>query len=194
MASESVTSSDPPAQTPRLGEPSMPPSTILNTGSVDTTRRREREVFLGDSAIRAPGPGGGGAWVERDGERFFRIANYHVMAPFLMSVVSGYDHWLFVSSTGGLTCGRKTPGNALFPYATDDKIHDACATTGPKTVFLASRGGRTSLWQPFDTGPTTYEIERNLYKNVPGNKLAFEEINHDLGLAFTYLWSTGNRF
>jgi hypothetical protein len=109
-------------------------------------------------------------------------------------VVSGYDHWLFVSSTGGLTCGRRDPENALFPYCTDDKIHDACATTGPQTVLLVARGGRTTLWQPFETGPFVYDLERNLYKNVPGNKLVFEEINHDLGLAFTYTWTSGNRF
>jgi len=132
--------------------------------------------------------------VEREGERFFRIANYHAMPPFLVSVVSGYDHWLFVSSTGGLTCGRREPGNALFPYCTDDKVHDACATTGPKTVLLVARGDGAMLWQPFESGPSVYAIERNLYKNVPGNKLVFEEVNHDLGLAFSYTWTTGNRF
>ena len=158
------------------------------------TQRREQKVFLGESAIRVPGPAGGGEWVTRDGERFFRIANYHTMPPFLMSVVSGHDHWLFVSSTGGLTCGRRDPGNALFPYGTDDKIHDACQTTGPKTVLLAARGGRTMLWQPFATGPSVYDIERNLYKNVPGNKLVFDEVNYDLDLAFTYTWASGNRF
>ena len=158
------------------------------------TQRRKQQVFLGESVIHLPGPAGGGEWVERDGERFFRIANYHTMPPFFMSVVSGYDHWLFVSSTGGLTCGRRDPGNALFPYCTDDKIHDACETTGPKTVLLATRGGRTMLWQPFATSPFVYDFERNLYKNMPGNKLVFEEVNHDLGLAFSYTWTSGNRF
>ena len=158
------------------------------------TQRRKHDVFLGESAIRVPGPGGRGDLVERDGERFYRIADYHTMPPFFMSVVSGYEHWLFVSSTGGLTCGRRDPENALFPYCTDDKIHDACETTGPKTVLLAARGGRTTIWQPFETGPSIYDIERNLYKNVPGNKLVFEEVNRDLGLAFTYTWTTGKRF
>ena len=31
------------------------------------------------------------------------------------------------------------------------------------------------LWQPFATGRLLYDVERNLYKNVPGNKLVFEE-------------------
>jgi hypothetical protein len=158
------------------------------------TQRRRQQVFLGETAVRVPGAAGAGEWVERDGERFYRIANYHVLPPFLMSVVSGYDHWSFVSSTGGLTCGRRDPENALFPYCTDDKLHDACETTGPKTVLLATRGGRSMLWQPFETGPSVYDLERNLYKNVPGNRLVFEEVNHDLGLAFDYTWTSGNRF
>ena len=151
-------------------------------------------MFLGESGVRVPGAAAGGECVDTEGERFYRIANYHTMPPFLMSVVSGYDHWLFVSSTGGLTCGRRNPETALFPYCTDDKIHDACKTTGPETVILAARGGKTVIWRPFETGPFVYDLERNLYKNVPGNKLVFEEINRDLGLAFTYSWTTGNRF
>jgi hypothetical protein len=158
------------------------------------TRDKKREVFLGESVIRWPGPAGHGEWVERGRERYYRIAGYHSMPPFLMSVVSGYDHWLFVSSTGGLTCGRRAPENALFPYCTDDKIHDACETTGPKTMLLVERGGRTRLWQPFASGLAPYEIERNLYKSITGNKVVFEEVNHDLGLAFSYSWATGNRF
>ena len=39
-----------------------------------------------------------------------------------------------------------------------------------------------------------YRITRNLYKNVLGDKLIFEETNHDLGLQFTYSWSTSDRF
>jgi hypothetical protein len=158
------------------------------------TQRRKQQIRLGESIIRGPGPVGGGEWVERNGEPLYRIADYHSMQPFLMSVVSGYDHWLFVSSTGGVTCGRRVPENALFPYCTDDKVHDACWTTGPKTVLLVARDGKTMLWQPLETGPSVYDIERNLYKNVPGNKLLFEEVNHDLGLAFAYTWTTGNRF
>ncbi len=39
-----------------------------------------------------------------------------------------------------------------------------------------------------------YRLERNLYKNVTGNKLIFEEINHDLGLTYRYAWRTSDRF
>ncbi len=158
------------------------------------TRTRKSMAFLGDSVVRVPGAGGEGAWIEREGRRYYRISNYHVMPPFLMSVISGHDHWLFVSSTGGLTCGRRAPENALFPYCTDDKVHDSATTTGPVTALLVTRGERTSLWQPFAQGPLVYDIERNLYKNTAGTELVFEEYNRDLGLSFSYGWTTGGRF
>jgi hypothetical protein len=37
-------------------------------------------------------------------------------------------------------------------------------------------------------------LSRNIYKNVYGNKLMFEEVNHDLELAFRYTWTTSDRF
>jgi hypothetical protein len=39
-----------------------------------------------------------------------------------------------------------------------------------------------------------YTIERNLYKNTCGNKVIFEEINHDLELTFSYQWAASERF
>jgi hypothetical protein len=100
-------------------------------------------VYWGDTAIRPAAVGGTGGFVERDGERYYRIDNYHRMAPFFMTLVSGFDHWMFLSSSGGLTCGRRSPDYALFPYTTDDKIHDADNTTGPQTILLVEREGRT---------------------------------------------------
>ncbi|MGA9574820.1 MAG: hypothetical protein WBS20_12825, partial [Lysobacterales bacterium] len=152
------------------------------------------DIYWGKSQIKLAAEGGSGELVLRDGGYFYKIANYHLMPPFFMSVVSASDHWMFVSSTGGLTCGRGNPDNALFPYYTDDKIHDADSTTGPETVFLLSRGDRTFLWKPFGREVNVYDIERNLYKNQAGNKLIFEEINHDLGLVYAYSWSNTEQF
>ena len=56
------------------------------------------DIYWGNSLIRPPLEGGGGERVLRDGEAFYKITNYHCMAPFFMTVVSGYNHWLFVSS------------------------------------------------------------------------------------------------
>ena len=152
------------------------------------------DIYWGSTPVQHATEGGNGELVVRDGEVFYKISNYHTMPAFFMSVVSGYDHWLYVSSTGGLSCGRGNPESSLFPYYTDDKIHDAQTTTGPLTIFLVNRDDRRYLWKPFSQDVSVYQIERNLYKNQIGNKLVFEEINHDLGLVFSYSWSTGNRF
>jgi hypothetical protein len=116
------------------------------------------------------------------------------MPPFFMTVVSGFDHWMFLSSNGGLTCGRRDPDNALFPYYTDDKIHDADTTTGPQSILIVEKVGARYLWKPFARDVPVYDLERNLYKNRTGNRLIFEEVNRDLGLAFSCEWSTGDRF
>ena len=51
------------------------------------------------------------------------------------------------------------------------------------------------LWQPFsDQNRGSYRIERNLYKNAFGNKVIFEEVNHDLGLTFQYKWAASERY
>ena len=44
------------------------------------------------------------------------------------------------------------------------------------------------------TEPELYRIERNLYKSIYGNKIIFEEINHDLGLSFRYGWSNSEQY
>ena len=141
-------------------------------------------VYWGNSPVRHGGQGSTGGFVERAGETYYRIANYHRMPPFFMTVVSGFDHWMFLSSNGGLTCGRRDPDHALFPYYTDDKIHDADGTTGPQTIFLVEKDGLRHLWKPFARDVPVYRMERNLYKNLLGNRLIFEEVNQDLGLVF----------
>src|SRR5690625_8003692 len=107
------------------------------------------------------------------------------MVPFFMTVVSDTDHWLIVSSTGGLTAGRKNAESALIPYETDDKIHDSIETTGPDTSFIVTIDDKDFLWKPFSEYLSNiYHIKRTLYKNTTGDKIVFEEINDDLGLAF----------
>ncbi|MDX1460048.1 MAG: hypothetical protein R3348_03235 [Xanthomonadales bacterium] len=152
------------------------------------------KIFWGDSPIKPFVEGTQSGIVRHDGEAYYKIANYEQMPPFFMTLVSGFDHWMFLSSTGGLTCGRRNPDSALFPYYTDDKIHDAGSTTGSRTVLLVNGSERHYLWEPFERGPSAYKLERNLYKNLSGTRLVFEEINHDLGLAYDCGWSTSDRF
>ena len=136
-----------------------------------------------------------GDFVEFSGERFYLIRNVDQMEPFFVSVVSNVDHWLFVSSTGGLTAGRVSPKTALFPYITVDKIHDSAPHTGPLTMIRVSRNGEHVMWEPFNQAlDGHHSVSRNLYKNLIGNKLCFEEINHDLQLAFRYTWTTSDDY
>ena len=136
-----------------------------------------------------------GEFINMQGDRFYAIRNVHNMAPFFVSVVSADDHWLFVSSTGGITAGRVSPDNALFPYETVDRLHLSANDTGPKTIIRIGADGEQRCWEPFNTQHLhRYAIRRNLYKNALGNKLCFEEINEDLGLAFRYTWSMSEEF
>ncbi|MEW6998671.1 hypothetical protein AADZ86_13370 [Colwelliaceae bacterium BS250] len=136
-----------------------------------------------------------GEFVTLAGERYYAIRNCDKMDPFFITVISNSDHWLFVSSTGGLTAGRQSPATALFPYDTVDKIHDSSLHTGSKTLFNVATENGVCNWQPFNVEQNErYNLTRNLYKNVLGNKLCFEEINHDLQLQFRYTWQTSEQY
>jgi hypothetical protein len=133
--------------------------------------------------------------VEINGESFYKISNSEDMRPFFMSIVSDSNHWMFISSNGGLTAGRKNAEYALFPYYTDDKITESADITGSKSIFLVRQYETSRIWEPFsDRYEGLYQISRNLYKNEYGNKIIFEEINHDLDLTFRYQWSSSNLY
>ena len=55
--------------------------------------------------------------------------------------------------------------------------------------------GRATLWEPFSTrqeGP--YRTERALNKSVYGNRVVFEEVNHELELVFRYSWAKSDAY
>ena len=136
-----------------------------------------------------------GEFIDFVGERCYAIRNVDRMDPFFISLISATDHWLFISSNGGLTAGRISPETALFPYITVDKIHDNNLHTGSKTILRVQADESYHAWEPFNREhDDRYVISRNLYKNVTGNKLCFEEINHDLKLSFRYTWATSDDF
>ena len=136
-----------------------------------------------------------GSFVKIGGEDYYKISHYDNMRPFFMSIVSSGDLWMFISSKGGLTAGRKNPQFALFPYYTDDKIHDAGELTGSKSIFFLHKDGRRYLWEPFSVrGEGIYKVQRNIYKHTYGNKLIFEEINESLQISFRYAWESSEKF
>ena len=131
-----------------------------------------------------------GQYIEIDGERFYCIENYNHMQPFFISLASDTDLWMYISSTGGLTCGRRNPEQVLFPYYTDDKITESYEQTGPKTILRVHTAQSTKLWEPFSSRQMgTYHIVRSIAKSVTGNRLIFIEKNIDLGLTFSYEWA-----
>lgn len=129
------------------------------------------------------------------GDVLYKIQNFDAMEPFFMSMASSSDHWLFISSTGGLSAGRVSAEQALFPYYTVDKLTENSENTGFKAILLVSRGGSTSLWEPLSPRQSgLYHIERNIFKNEASTTLIFEEVNLDLELAYRYAWRTSEKF
>ncbi|MDE3743793.1 hypothetical protein [Maribacter polysaccharolyticus] len=136
-----------------------------------------------------------GELVNLDNESYYKISNCDGMRPFFMSIVSDSNHWMFISSNGGLTAGRKNSESSLFPYYTDDKITESADITGSKTILHIHAEGKTYLWEPFsERFNGIYNTQRNLYKNSLGNKVVFEETNIDLGITFRYQWSSSDTY
>jgi hypothetical protein len=136
-----------------------------------------------------------GGFVTLDGEEVYRISGFEVMPAFLISVVSDSDHWMYVSSNGGLSAGRVAPERCLFPYETDDRLYRSGGSTGPFTnLRVTLTDGRQAYWEPFTEWADLEHIHRNLYKHITGNSIVFEEVHHDLALTFRYRWSTSSAY
>ncbi|PWH13861.1 MAG: hypothetical protein DDG60_09115 [Anaerolineae bacterium] len=156
---------------------------------------KTRSLYLGETLLVASTGEVSGEYVTLFGDTWYKIANYDALPPFLMSIVSSGNHWLFISSNGGISAGRAHADQALFPYYTEDKLTDNHENTGHKAIVRLTRGAQTWLWEPFSIRQQgIYHIERNLYKNISGTAVLFEEINHSLQAVFRYAWRTGQRF
>ena len=153
-----------------------------------------KEIYVGQELLKSQSGTVTGNYTKLLNEDFYKIENYDEMDPFFMSIVSDSDHWMYISSTGGLSAGRVNSESALFPYYTEDKIQESISHTGSTTVLLVENDGKTQLWQPFsDTFDGVFSIQRNLYKNIYGDKVVFEEVNEDLGVTFRYAWRTSDQ-
>jgi len=156
---------------------------------------KDNKIYLGETRIKDHAGEVEGSFITINNERFYRIANYDRMPDFFMTLVSDSNHWLYISSNGSLSAGRKNRDNALFPYYTEDKIHDYCGLTGSKTICLVKKEEKFFLWKPFSKNLRgVYQLQRNICKSVYGNKIIFEEVNQDLGISFAYSWSFSDRF
>jgi len=132
-------------------------------------------------------------FVNLDGEQMYCIRDFNLIPPFLMTIVSSSDLWMYISSSGGLTAGRQNYDKVIFPYDTDDKLHLANDSTGPATVIKCFINGEQFSWKPFFVKHGgLFNIKRNIYKNATGNKVVLEEINFDLNLIFRYCWMSSD--
>src|ERR1051326_6201835 len=113
-----------------------------------------KPLRIADCPICTPPSPVTGQLVTVEDELFYRIANYDQLRPFFMTLVSASDQWMLLSSTGGLTAGRRNPDLALFPYDTDDKLEDAAEITGSKTLLIVQDEIEQRLWEPLDRKST----------------------------------------
>ena len=72
----------------------------------------KRKILLGNCILNNEKNRLSGGFVNIDGETYYKIAGYNEMDPFIITIVSNSDHWMFLSSNGGITAGRKNPDNA----------------------------------------------------------------------------------
>jgi hypothetical protein len=155
----------------------------------------EPRIYIGDTPQKRVEICVTGQYVNLLGEQYYQIRHYDAMEPFLMSIVSSSDHWLYIASTGGIAAGRISPEQSLFPYYTVDKITENSENTGAKTILLVQRAHEISLWEPFsqrDRG--NYRLECSIYKNIGSTVVVFEEKNIDLGLICRYAWRVSEKF
>ena len=172
-------------------------ATEHNTKSkyLDPTMTSNNAIYVGAQSTQFSVKEVRGEEITRHGETFYKISNADQMRPFFMSIVSNSNHWMFISSKGSLSAGRQNSNYALFPYYTDDKITESVETTGSKTIFILAKSSKNYLWEPFsERNNGLYSISRNLYKNSYGNKIIFEEINHDLDVTFSYEWDSSDKY
>lgn len=159
------------------------------------THVQQQAVYYGNSLQKINEQPVTGAYVTLNDTQFYCIRNYDQLPPFFITLVSGSDHWLFISTTGGLSAGRISADHALFPYYTVDKITENSEATGAKTIIRVTTGTGLKIWEPFSRRYTgMYAIERNIYKNISGTTLIFEEVNHDLDLTYRYSWRTSDAY
>ena len=133
--------------------------------------------------------------VRIENEDYYLITNSHKMRPFFMNVVSDSNHWMFMSSNGALSAGRKNSNFALFPYYTEDKITESFEHTGSKSIIRVAAKGETLIWEPFSLRTKeSFELSQNIYKSIYGNRVIVEEVNHSLNLSFQVRWSNSDQY
>ncbi len=136
----------------------------------------------------------GGQFTQLDGREYYKIASCDKLEPFLFTLASSNDIWIYLSSNGGVTAGRMSAERAFFPYLTEDRLYHS-TDTGAKALIKIKKDGKVRTWQPFAQSLIeSYDVIRNVYKSVLGNEAIFEEINLDLGVTYRYSWQSCEKY
>ena len=126
--------------------------------------------------------------VQIDGYDYYAVPDVGSLPPFLVAVVSPSDHWLYVSTAGGLTAGRGDANHCLFPYRTDDLLHKVQTFSGGYTGIRVGE----ELWEPF-TGRLDRRMHRSIARSINGDRFLVEEIHRELGLRARCTWCFSDR-
>ena len=73
---------------------------------IETEIMRKRAIHIGHQIQQNSEDSVTGAYVRVDGEQYYCIENFDRMDDFFISLVSDSNHWMFISTLGGLTAGR----------------------------------------------------------------------------------------
>ncbi len=130
-----------------------------------------------------------GAFVEADGQTWYRIDHPDSAPPFFMTLAGDSDLWAFISSAGSLSAGRRDAEGAFLPYETVDKIHLRWEHTGPRTWIRLLDGDQATLWQPFAPRLAGGAGVRSVWKNLSGSRIRLREVHASGRLAFEQEWS-----
>lgn len=84
-------------------------------------------------------------------------------------------------------CANSATSSATSAATCADKTDSSCNQTAAskKSAETCTKSANES---------SSDEITRNIYKNLNGTKLCFEEINHKLKLSFRYTWTSSAKF
>lgn len=134
-------------------------------------------MALQERTVRTPE----GRFVEINGRSLYEIENIDAMPPFLMTVVGDTDLWMFLSSNGSFTAGRVEAERCLFPYETDDRLHELTGIAGPITLVRFDDG---RVWEPMCARADASSFSRTLRRSAVGDVVQFEETDTETGLIF----------
>lgn len=128
---------------------------------------------------------------ERDGRWLYEIDHVDAMPPFLMTVVGDTDLWMFLSSGGAFTAGRVEADRCLFPYETDDRLHELGGISSQVTMVRFEDG---RIWRPLGARSDGAAVSRTLRRSLVGDRVEFEETDEVSGMVFRVELGLADRF